>query len=343
MKLSKKGFRRTNLFTLFAVYFLILVGGIVRSVGAGMGCPDWPKCFGGIYPPNNVSQLPENYKEIFLQERVTKNQRLARTLTNFGFSDLANRIGNDPNILVEEDFSPVKAWVEYINRIIGVLIGFSIIGTMTTSFSYWKENKKIVIFSILSFVLVVFQGWIGSLVVSTNLLPGFVSFHMALALVLVAFLIYTYSSTLDRNLEVDKLTYRLSIALFVLLIPQIFLGTQVRESVDLLLTQGIERIEWISNLDWKFYIHRSYSLLFAGIVAYLYLRLRKKGLGSTHIGRVTLGVVILVIIEILGGAVMSYFEIPPFIQPLHLLAGSLLFGMVFYLILLTKNQPAHSL
>jgi cytochrome c oxidase assembly protein subunit 15 len=111
-----RSFRRLSVSTLVAVYVLILVGGIVRSTGAGMGCPDWPKCFGRWVPPTSVSELPADYKRIYAMHREKKNQRFAKYLTTFGMTDTAQNILNDESILLENDFNPVKTWIEYVGR-----------------------------------------------------------------------------------------------------------------------------------------------------------------------------------------------------------------------------------
>src|SRR5271165_3591902 len=150
-------FQKTNFVTIILLFVLILAGGIVRSTGSGMGCPDWPKCFGQYIPPVSSSELPKDYKQRYVEGRVAKNQKFAKTLDLFGFGDLARRIREDKSILVPEEFNAAKTWTEYINRLIGAISGFFLLCTAIFSFSYRRENKLIPFLCILNVILVGFQ------------------------------------------------------------------------------------------------------------------------------------------------------------------------------------------
>ena len=126
---GKRKFQFFNLTAIVLLFILILAGGVVRSSGSGMGCPDWPKCFGCYIPPVNASQLPADYKQKYVAGRLAKNQRFAKTLDAFGYHDLATRIREDKSILVPEDFNAGKTWTEYINRLIGAISGIFLLLT----------------------------------------------------------------------------------------------------------------------------------------------------------------------------------------------------------------------
>lgn len=338
---SLDSFRRVSVVTVIAVYLLILIGGIVRSSGSGMGCPDWPKCFGSFIPPTSVDQLPANYQEIYLNKRLAKNKRFVATLEKLGFSEKAEQIANDKSILIEEAFNPVKTWIEYLNRLAGVVIGLLIILTVWKSFPLRKMDKWIPIIAIFNLVLVVFIGWIGSIVVSTNLLHWMITFHMMLALLLVSLLIYVYhrSGKLIKSkgvkMDVPRRIESVLVIGTILMLVQIVLGTQVREQIDLISSSlgNMLREEWIGRIGLDFLIHRSFSIVLLGIHILYFFWAYKYTLRRSQVNLWSQVLMILIILEIATGMGMSYFGIPAFLQPIHLLLGSLIIGVQVILLL----------
>ncbi len=333
-----RAFRRLSLSTLVAVYVLILVGGVVRSTGSGMGCPDWPKCFGQWIPPTSVKDLPADYKQTYAAHRQKKNERFARYLTSFGMENTAISILNDPSILHENDFNPTKTWIEYVNRLVGVVIGFLIFSVFVASIRFWKTDRTLTIIALCAFVLVGFQGWIGSIVVSTNLMPWTITVHMFLALVIVALLIYlVHQSNYGREIN-SSLGFWWLIASMAVLLVQILLGTQVREAIDRVAAVA-SRDAWISTLGGEFVIHRSFSWIVLILHVSLILKLRKTQ--GSKVFALTL--ILLILGTILTGMGMAYFGVPPFLQPVHLLLATVTFGMQFLFLLKLNRKEAPAL
>lgn len=342
-------FRFVGILTVVAVYVLILVGGIVRSTGSGMGCPDWPKCFGTWVPPTDISQLPADYKEIYTAQRVEKNRKLATKLERMGFHQVAGDIFAHPTQYIETDFNPVKTWIEYVNRLVGALIGVFVFGTVVFALPYWRRDRTVFWLAFASFLLTGVQGWLGSLVVSTNLLPIMITIHMGLALLIVAMLIYAVDRS-QRGREVATgpikavpgLTAWLWVAV-LLTFAQIVLGTQVREEIDLVASaaQYLNRGGWVEQLGNTFRVHRSFSVLLLLLNAYLVYRLYQ--LPSRRLHRLATAVIGFIAAEIGAGIVLTYFSFPAAVQPVHLTLATLLFGAQFLALVAyrqaTKLQP----
>ncbi|WP_420578100.1 COX15/CtaA family protein [Ekhidna sp.] len=332
--INQRNFLRINAITLGSVFVLILVGSIVRVMGAGMGCPDWPKCFGSYIPPTSAEGLPENYQEIFKEQRMEKNERLSGLFDKLGYEELSEKITKDPNVQAEHEFNATKAWIEYINRLVGVFIGLLVFLNMVFAFSFRKKSVWIPIMGVAIFVLTGFQGWVGSLVVSTNLLHGFITFHMLLALLIVALLIWMNVKVKDLSFVNHKPLFIIGIITTLLFIPQIILGTEVRGVIDDLLISTVGRTEWADYLSNTFFIHRSYSwLILIGAVSMFYYA--KKTQEKWLIRRV-MQLVVLVFFAMLAGIVMVRFDFPFWLQPLHLIIAVGIFSLLFYLTLRLK-------
>ena len=341
---AESRFRFVSLLTVVSVYLLILVGGVVRSTGSGMGCPDWPKCFGQWIPPTEASQLPPNYKEVYTAQRVAKNQKLAQKLQRLGFAQVAGSIFAHPTQYIETDFNPVKTWIEYVNRLLGALIGIFVFLTVVSALPLLRHDRSIFWLALASFLLTGVQGYLGSLVVSTNLLPVMVTVHMALALVIVALLLYAVDrarwGSRRHSLEVakgeDTINGRPNAAVqgwlwmaLLLTFWQIILGTQVRERVDIVSAAAgyLGRENWISQLGTLFSIHRTVSAVVVLLNVYVGYELWQ--LGQAHLRRLVVATMALIGLEVLAGIVLASFALPAVVQPVHLTLATALFGVQF--------------
>ena len=351
---SLRRFRFVGILTVVAVYLLILVGGVVRSTGSGMGCPDWPKCFGRWIPPTEASQLPADYKEIYTAQRVAKNQKLALTLQRLGFAQVAGSIFAHPTQYIETDFNATKTWIEYLNRLLGALIGVFVFLTVAFALPYWRRDRTVFWLALASFLLTGVQGYLGSLVVSTNLLPVMVTVHMALALVIVALLLYavdrTRWSAVERIAQTDfadkrgqgvtagskKISVSLQVWLWAALLLtfwQIVLGTQVREQVDIVSAAAgyLDRATWVAKLGSTFTVHRTVSALV--LLVNIYLGYELWQLGQPRLQRLVAATLSLIGLEIVAGFVLASLALPATVQPVHLTLATVLFGAQFLTLL----------
>ncbi|GAA3963551.1 COX15/CtaA family protein [Mucilaginibacter dorajii] len=335
---SNKRFQNIGLITIVCLFVLILAGGVVRSSGSGMGCPDWPKCFGRYIPPTNSAELPKDYKQTYVEKRLAKNERFAKTLDVFGYSDLAKRIREDRSILIPEEFNAGKTWTEYINRLIGMISGIFLLLSAVYSFDYWGKDKKITVLSVFNLILVGFQGWLGSIVVSTNLVAWIVTVHMLLALAILAICIYTYHLARvygNSKLNTSPAIYIITIIALVLSIVQITFGTEVREKIDAVAThyQGGYRDNWIKGAGQIFTNHRDLATLVFIINVALYALIRKRfNRHSIHQQLMSFNF-LMIMLQMVTGVLLSYWALPPVAQAAHILLASLIFGAQFYLLL----------
>ncbi|NQD69111.1 COX15/CtaA family protein [Sphingobacterium shayense] len=337
---GEKRFININRLSIVVLFLVILAGGVVRSTGSGMGCPDWPKCFNRVIPPTDVSQLPVGYEEHYVKGRIQKNLRFAKMVDFFGFPELANKIRHDESILVHEEFNAAKTWTEYINRLVGVVTGFCLLATAIFSLTYRKVKPTIVWLSVLNLFVVIVQAWLGSIVVSTNLMPWIITIHMLLALIIVAISIYTfYLATTLRNWDIlankhSGILKALAMVSLIITIVQVIYGTAVREAIDHLSDQGVSRAFWIANLPEAYFVHGILAYVALGLTVIMFFLVKNKFSSLTLQSRYAWIVLILVGIQMLSGIILARFDVPAAAQTTHLVVASLFFGAQYYLMLL---------
>ncbi|MFH4967605.1 COX15/CtaA family protein [Gaetbulibacter sp. M240] len=334
----KKRFRKTVKIALVLVYLVIVAGAVVRMTGSGMGCPDWPKCFGYYVPPTDISELQFKPNHFYKKNVVIiVNETLKVAKSDFT-SKSSLDIGNWDTYTKHDyaTFNPVQTWVEYVNRLIGALSGIPILIFTVMSFWLWRDKKRYVILSLLTVFGMGFQAWLGKTVVDSNLAPFKITIHMAMAIVIVGLLLYLLhiSKQKEHNDTYDKTFTTILIVAFVLTFVQIILGTQVRQYVDEQIKNvGYVKSLWLQDPTLQFYLHRSLSIVVLLINAWLFLRNRKLKLGYTKLN----WVMFCIFAEIITGIAMYYFDFPVATQPIHIVIATLLIGFQFYIFLESRK------
>ena len=293
----------------------MLAGAIVRATGSGMGCPDWPRCWGCLIPPTSIDQVDFESLDI---ER---------------FQIKAERAGRDPNEItleaLQNEFNPTHTWIEFINRCLSLPLGFSSLALLILSFAKKDINWLMKLSALVILFLILLAAWLGAKIVYSGLQPGTITTHMAIAMLLLVILAFVISYGGDRSFikKQPTLSTGLSstgVALLFLTLAEGILGSQVRELTDELgkaYPEG-DRSEWSEILQHStvYLIHRSFSwiIFFLGIA--LAWMSHKQGTLKFF----ELSILGIVFAQMIMGVVLSHFGVFGAIQVLHVFASALL-------------------
>ena len=299
MSSSNSRFLNYSWFVLVMVFLVILAGGIVRMTQSGMGCPDWPRCFGMWIPPVHESQLPADFAKYLDKQDI------------------------------DHSFNVYHTWIEYVNRLLGALLGIIVFIYFIWSYRKFRKTKKVIVLSTLALVLVTgFQGFLGKLVVDANLSVVKVTIHMLVAILIAAIPAFIISYLKGNRIMVPKMLKTVSLVALMAVLVQIVLGTQVREEIDII-SKALsyqQRELWIDGLDIVFYVHRTFSWLILALCGYLWWKSKE----FVQVYKTTTYTMAFVCIAIIAGLVMNFLDMPAIAQPIHLLIATMLSVNLFY-------------
>lgn len=294
--------------TFILTFLVIIAGGVVRTTQSGMGCPDWPKCFGKWIPPTNASELPADF------EKYLKVQD------------------------IDHSFNAYHTWIEYINRLLGALLGlFAVIQVLLLwrKRSTQKRSFRLAAFFLLTVIL---TGLFGAIVVKLNLAHASISVHLLFALILTLLELAVCMSLYDRigKIIIPRKAVRVLQFLLVCIVIQSVLGTMVRMYVDDIskTLHYDQRSTWLADSPVAFLIHRSFSWLVL-IVTFYAVYTFKNIAGA---GRRMNLLCVNILLSMITGIVLFYLDMPAIAQPLHLLLATLAITQAVQILLLSKRE-----
>lgn len=318
-------FQKVAAATSVALILLIFVGAIVRATGSGMGCPDWPTCWGCLIPPTSADQIDVDKLDI---EKYRKR---------------AARYGIDPSTITREsvikEFNPMHTWVEYLNRLTSLPLGLLTLATFIMAQWQWRKRPVIPIVAALALFLLGVNAWMGAQIVFSGLKPGIITIHMALAILMLCMLVFLAWRGCDEPWSLPKSCRenglaKIAVLLFVLILAEGVLGSQVREKTDALHKShsAAPRSEWVGELEQSptYLIHRSGSWAILLASSLFFILARKNQTGAKVLEYLVFGIVIS---QMCLGLILSHIGILPIAQVLHIGLSSILVSALLLWIL----------
>ncbi len=210
--------------TLFLTFDLVVFGAFTRLSHSGLGCPDWPGCYGAASP---------------LGARADIQAAMA-----------------------EAPGGPVtwnKAWIEMIHRYLAMTVGVLILVMAAVS---WKERQRLPFspwWPTLTLVWVIVQGLFGKYTVTLKLYPAIVTLHLLGGLLLLALLAAQHEAFRQRPLALPAGLRQGTKAALAVLAVQVALGGWVSTNYAVLACQGFPTCngQWWPPMEWA----RGFTLL----------------------------------------------------------------------------------
>lgn len=323
-------YQRLAAAALVSVLLLIFVGAIVRVTGAGMGCPDWPTCWGLLIPPTSVEQV--DFDRLPIEK----------------FQNKAERMGRDPATITREslrrDFNPRHVWTEFINRLFSLPVGFFTLAAFIASFGQRKVRPHVFWLSFAALLLVLANAWMGARVVYSGISPGVLSTHLGLAMMLICVLTYCVWAGTARPEKVAMprqagLARKTLWVLLIAIVVEGILGSQIREITDGLSKAHLDapRETWIGELENSsaYLIHRSFSwlILIVTLFAHIIAKLNQPdGVSPSQSGATAI-----VVAQMILGLIMAQVHIYSWVQVLHVGLAAILLSLVFRWLLIIPD------
>ncbi|UOF93669.1 MAG: COX15/CtaA family protein [Bordetella sp.] len=224
-------YRRLIFFTFFLTIELIVFGAFVRLTNSGLGCPDWPGCYGQFSPYSAL-------------------QNIKKESENMPFGPV--------NIF--------KAWIEMIHRYIASILGLLIFSIFIIGYFYQTELNQSPLLALITFITVCIQGAFGAWTVTHLLMPIIVTAHLLFGILTLG-LITILKEKLFSIKKIDSDNRKLmilSIIGLVLICIQIGLGGWVSSNYATLACTDFPKCQgkWFPDMNFNegFYIMRELGI-----------------------------------------------------------------------------------